>query len=279
LNTQLLIAMLNDGKEATPAAFEKHLAKLADFWRLPICIGMEKTTAYTRKRLMEKRIQFIVPGSQMYLPCLGVDLREHFASQKEKAAYLSPSAQMLLFYVFEQKRFSIKAVDAVKPLGLPHGSISRAFGELCSHGLCDRVGIRCNAEYRFEADLSAIWEKAFPLLRSPRLKTYWVSNLPAGINTFISGVDAIAEYTELATGSGSIARAVDAATCKRILTYPGVEVFPYLEPEAVALEAWRYNPGVLARNGVVDPRSLYLCFADDKDQRTQIELERMKTQW
>ena len=34
--------------------------------------------SYERKRLIEQKVPSIVPGNQLYLPDLGLDLREYF---------------------------------------------------------------------------------------------------------------------------------------------------------------------------------------------------------
>ena len=34
--------------------------------------------SYERKRLIEQKVPFMVPGNQLYLPDLGIDLREYF---------------------------------------------------------------------------------------------------------------------------------------------------------------------------------------------------------
>jgi len=44
-----------------------------------------QVTAYNRKRLIEQKVPFIVPGNQMYLPMLAIDLREHFRRIREEA--------------------------------------------------------------------------------------------------------------------------------------------------------------------------------------------------
>jgi len=42
-----------------------------------------RMTAFNRKRLIEQKVPFIVPGNQMYLPTLAIDLRELELSLKD----------------------------------------------------------------------------------------------------------------------------------------------------------------------------------------------------
>ena len=39
------------------------------------------------------------------------------------------------------------------------------------------------------------------------------------------------------------------------------------------IEVWRYDPDLLAKNGVIDPLSLYLSIRANDDERIQIELK------
>ena len=41
------------------------------------------------------------------------------------------------------------------------------------------------------------------------------------------------------------------------------------------IEVWRYDPGLLAFNGFIDPLSLYIVFKDSEDERIQKALEQI----
>jgi DNA-binding MarR family transcriptional regulator len=278
LNTIFLLLWRKSNDDITPIVLEKRIAAATKQWNGPFCVGQEKITAYTRKRLMEKKIQFIIPGTQLYLPCIGLDLRERFSPVKTVKETLSPSAQLLLLFVLDRKLTECKGKDMAEKLEISQMTVTRAFGELEMHGLCERSGIRRNAEYHFAADGAALWEQAEPHLASPVKKRVWLSKLPAEIPAFTSGLEALAEYTFIASDDMRTT-AVSHDTAKLILAAPDVAQLPYQEPGAVQLEIWKYDPAVLASGQTVDQRSLYLCFKDDKDDRTQIELERMKSEW
>jgi hypothetical protein len=56
------------------------------------CLGLLRTSTADRAK-----IPFIVPGNQLYLPDLGLDLREYFRQRSPTAqSALSPSAQAML---------------------------------------------------------------------------------------------------------------------------------------------------------------------------------------
>src|SRR5436190_285935 len=83
-------------EEAFVAALERYLREtLHD----RVVFAAASVTAHNRSRLIGQRIGFIVPGNQLYIPELAMDLREHFrASKSRHADGLSPAAQAVLFH-------------------------------------------------------------------------------------------------------------------------------------------------------------------------------------
>ena len=47
------------------------------------------------------------------------------------------------------------------------------------------------------------------------------------------------------------------------------------EDDYICLEEWKYSPKLFARDGKVDPISLYCTLRDDPDERIQGELEQV----
>jgi hypothetical protein len=278
LNTTLLLLCRMSEEAISPAILSKRMAAAASGWDGPVCVGLINVTPHNRMRLIEKGIQFIVPRTQMYLPCLGVDLHERFSLPKERKASLGPSAQMLFLYAQSQKLREMKGKDASEKLKIAPITVSRAFRELESHGLCVRTGIRRKTKYHFEADFAALWDKAEAHLADPVKKRVWIDRFPPTSDAYTSGMEALAHYTFIAGDSTRIV-AVSQEIAKIVLAMPEVRQLPYQEPGAVQIEIWKYDPAILAKGKIVDQRSLYLCFRDDKDDRIQIELERMKNKW
>ena len=62
----------------------KQLHQLQTAFNKNVVLIAEDITAINRKRFIENGINFIVPGKQMYLPDLLIDLREIFNSKKNK---------------------------------------------------------------------------------------------------------------------------------------------------------------------------------------------------
>lgn len=278
MNIKMLLLDIRDGKMLTPSVLEKQIQALKKYWPDLVCICQDTIILYTRKRLIEKQIQFIVPGTHLYLPALGVELREYFKAPKTKNNYLSPSAQSIFIYILEQGMTHVSSRDIINVSELSLMSITRSLGELTAQGLCKKTGTRKKTAYVFEQDSLISWEKANKLLRTPVQRIIWINELPGEVKAFISGLDALAEYSDITAGNIK-SFAVSGRTAKTILNTSGIEQLPYAEPGAIEIEIWRYNPAFTARGEIVDPRSLYLNFTATVNERVSMAKERMKEKW
>ena len=82
LHESCLVMEARDEEEITPATIRKHIQQIEDMWRHEIIYLHPSISSYNRKRLIEHKISFVVPGNQMYLPLLGIDLREHIKGKR-----------------------------------------------------------------------------------------------------------------------------------------------------------------------------------------------------
>ena len=76
LNHDFLICLARDAVQ-TPASIEKQLEWIEGRTGRRAVYVAESLASYNRKRLIERKVPFVVPGNQLYLPDLGLDLREH----------------------------------------------------------------------------------------------------------------------------------------------------------------------------------------------------------
>ena len=83
--------------EFTVDKVNKHLALIKDAFDTIVVAILNPVEAYIRSRLVEKKVPFIIPGKQMYMPDLLIDFKE-FAVKSEMPANMQPAAQCLLLY-------------------------------------------------------------------------------------------------------------------------------------------------------------------------------------
>lgn len=111
-----------------------------------------------------------------------------------------------------------------------------------------------------------LWEKALPLLVSPVEQIVYTD--AALDHQLASGVNALSAYTMI-NEEPYRCYAVDKNDMKHI----GIEYDKRFGDNKI--EIWKYAPGALSTTGVVDRLSLYLSLKVEKDDRIQIELQRL----
>jgi hypothetical protein len=260
----------------SPASIRKHLDMVGASWSGELVYVRERVTAYNRKRLIEHKVPFVIPGNQMYLPLLGIDFREHFRTARLAPDKFSPSTQVLIINLLLRGTRSAKfsPSEMAEQLGYSTMTMTRAFNELESAGLGEIFQKGRERILRFHKPESHTWQKAQPYLRSPVRKRIFIDSpdtRPPGLH---AGLTALANYTMLSAPFGPVVAlgARDWASVKQDLQSREI---PYAEPGAWEIQVWSYDPGLCAADNTVDRLSLYLSLKDDRDERVEDALEEM----
>lgn len=258
-------------------AFQKQWKKLSEYWSGDPVLCFEKLTTYQRKALIEKRISFVVPGSQVYLPCLGVALQERVAAERKVVSKLSPASQSLLLYLLYRGGVTpLKKVELANRLGVSAMNITRAVQELVSLGLVETQKVGRSDLVLPAGSGAALYEKAKPYLIDPVQKRVFVKWKHEFDALPLSGESALAERTMLNPPSVAC-RAIDRRAHKQYQE-SGLELVDpawYSGADYIELEVWKYDPGLLAESGMVDVVSLAASFANNQDERIEIAVEEM----
>lgn len=264
----------------------KHFDLLEGILDKNVVLWMDEVSAFNRKRLIEKDINFIIPGKQLFLPELLVDLRESYNLPKVKkdSEKLQPAAQLLALHFILNKndKQSVETL-AFKELSAKFtyssaNSITNAVENLKHHGIIDVIGEK-KKFIRFRTTKAEIWRdlEKRNLWVNPVQKQVYVDKLPQQFFLH-SNISALAEYSDInpslqeyyaieKTDFYSLQRANDLVNAN---DFEG----------KYCLEVWKYNPGMLVKgifnqSSVIDPLSLYLSLKDNRDERIEMALEQI----
>lgn len=270
------------------AKIRKHLDVLKTMVDHPILYATGALKSYERKRLIEARIQFVVPGNQLFAPQLGMDLREYFRSRHTEREVMGPASQALLIAAIVRgwdKDFTFRGVDLADGEPYSKMTMSRAMKEFESFGLIEPASSEKSPRWRFVATPEVTWEKALPALQSPVKRVVYsdrqlLLQRAAGLSA-LSKASMLAEplIPVIACSKDEWNLEVQRSGCK--------EVGQFDDP-AFEVEIWSYSPHHIGGNTCipessesVDPLSLYLSLKDDVDDRVQISLDEMmeKIEW
>ncbi|SKA05235.1 hypothetical protein SAMN04488128_102479 [Chitinophaga eiseniae] len=260
---------------------EKHLQTIADIFQRKVVLVMEEMQSYTRRRLIEKKINFIVPGKQLFLPELLIDLRERFSrNYGNKTDTLIPSAQQLFLYYMLHRHSKIQLTDLTlkeiaKKFNYTPTAISMAAENLKKFDLCDIKGSK-EKNIVFKEDRPALWHMAQKHLVTPVLKEVFIDKIPDK-RVLASNVSALPEYSDMNPG----AQQYYAIEKKHYyhLRAAGALVNENPDEGQICLEVWKYDPYVLTygitEDSNVDPLSLFLSLKDNEDERIEMALDQI----
>ncbi|NLB54842.1 MAG: hypothetical protein GX811_03590, partial [Lentisphaerae bacterium] len=245
-------------------------------WDGLIVYVRERMASYNRKRLVEHKVPFVVPGNQMYLPMLGIDLREHFRMLNESKEVLRPATQVVLIQSLLLGAGDLGPTALSLELGYSIMAMSRALDELKAVELVHTTIRGRERHVRLAGSRREVWEKAQPYLRNPVVKRYGVNLLPgAKLPGPRAGLGALAHYSmlnELENVEVALAR----GDWKRVLETGNIEPTGVInEPGTTIVEIWSYSPILFSDGDFVDRLSLYLSLRDTQDERVQAALNQM----
>ena len=236
--------------------------------------------SYDRRRLIEHKVPFIVPGNQLYLPDLGLDLREYFRRRAPATEVLSPSAQAMLITALLRKPWQSdwQPSKVAVALGYTPMTVSRVVKELTAAGLATAYTIGRSRWLRMELPPEQAWERAKPALRTPVRRVVWVAahGVVAHRPGRIAGLSALARHSMLTEPKWPV-YAMTAADWKAAMD-AGVQELPEPETGAQEWQLWTYSPALMPDATTVDPLSLTLSLQENADDRVQLALDELKGQ-
>jgi hypothetical protein len=272
---QYVLLIPRTDKEISPATAKKHIDIVKERLHEEVVFICPLVSSYNRRRLIEYKVPFVVPGNQMYLPDLMIDLREHFLSERKTKNQFSPSTQaavLHMLYRFRAQPFIPSQL--AKKLGYSNMAMTRSFNEIEAAGL-GRIDIEGRQRLlRIPIDRRQFWEKALAYLKTPVLKIAWLRVMPDPLRQVKAGQTALSYYSMLAQPKhGTFA--VEKKGWDFYRSQHDIEELKFEEDADFQLQIWSYPPGLFAEEGIADKFSLYLSLNENPDERIQAALEAM----
>lgn len=233
----------------------------------------EAMTPARRHALLTRRMAFITPMAQIFIPEILMDLRERTPRPPPKAAEtFSPTAQLAILgsILRPVPDDPASATVLARRYGVAIMSMTRAFDELQTAGLADARRIGQHRALRFHQGGRALWDEASPRLQSPIRKVRSVViPYPEHFAARIAGESALGLYTSLARPRRQTL-AVASSAWNQLVRDAGLRETEASDPQGDFIETWSYDPGALATDSIVDRLSLYLSLRHHPDERVAL---------
>jgi len=231
-----------------------------------------------RKKLIADRMAFMVPGAQLYVPEMLLEVTEGRVTKPPLAQapeQLSPTAQMVAIGALLGREVEgANATALARRLGVAVMSIIRAFDELQAAGVADARRIGRERTLHLQAEGRDLWRQIEGRLQSPVRKVRRVFiPYPDRFPGLMAGESALANYTALAAPRIQV-QAVAGADWNRLVREQALVDHPdYGDGEDI--QTWTYDPAVFAERKTVDRLSLYLSVRHHPDERVTQAAEQL----
>ena len=273
LDKIVIMALPNSDVELSPSEYAQQIEFLNRHFNVPVALVLPHLESYKRKRLIQARIPFVIPGQQLFLPPFA-DFRERVPRKPiENINQLSAAAQVTLIYHLHKKNADKCSLrELAGKLGYSAMTLSNVCNEFIAAGLCENNQKGKKGKLIFNAAGYELWKLAKPLLSSPVIRKTWM-RFEAG-RFPLAGMSALTEYTMVNDNSWNTFACRNTMLKKMLKDGQVVEVQD-MESADGLFEVWKYAPDTVAKDGCVDRLSLYLSLEDSPDERVQSGLEQL----
>ena len=260
----LLLVVQNNSY--TPKLLQKHQQMVARLTGHHTVFAMENVASYHVSRMIEARVNFIIPDKMIYIPSLLVNLKEMKDGRELEEEVMPAMAQCVILYHLQHESLNgYTTRQLADKFRTSYASMNRALRWLNMKGLVDLEGIKEKALVITDKG-KELWEKVSPLMLSPVDRVAYTDH--ELVEKPFSGESALERYTMIAAPD-KLCKAVSkewALEHKQLLNkyYGDYQV-----------EVWRYDPCLLDKNHAVDPLSLYVSLQTSDDERIRIELKNL----
>ena len=243
---------------------------------LPPVFAFSTMSKQERLELVRQKICFIVPGTQLYIPVLGLDFSERIPQmphQNEKK--LRPAAQALIIQqILSGNLEGLTVNQASKVMGYTAMGTLRAANQLNSLEICQVSFDGFKKTLHFPQDRKVLWEKSKPFLRNPVTKIIYVANDNILAHYPLAGEFALGCHSDLSVARKSYALHQKEVT--RLINEGKIKIAFAKETSCADIQVWSYT--LSSWKGEVDSFSLELSFKNTNDARIKIALLNMEEQ-
>jgi len=273
LDTPCAFAFRRASASSSPTTTAKQLTQLATILDRLVVLVEPTIPSWRRRRLIERRVAFVAPSTQLYLPPLGIDLRDAVRSPHNLGhanAPFAPSTQVVLLdLLLDDPGRGREPETVAQRVRFSTMSISRAVRALEGANLIERPKHGRSRRLRLRGTPKDVWERAQPFLVSP-VRARFAADEQAFPTALDAGETALANQSMLAPPPiRTVAVSGETWTKHAASRSVHARAADVDQPGSVMVEVWTYPPESLSRGSSVDPLSLYLSLREHDDARIE----------
>ncbi|MDR1206190.1 MAG: hypothetical protein LBL26_12070 [Peptococcaceae bacterium] len=261
--------LLAEPKEAQNlTAVRKQCVQLKKLTEMDCVLCLKSAGAYTRKKMLDEGLPFIIAGRQIYMPFLGVALKSEDEREIPAADKISYVTQKLLLMAMYGRWENVTLTEAAAKLGVSKMTATRCFDELQS--LWPQLIVKPGKTRNFLWNQSPrkLWDLTRSLLRSPVGKQYRLMNHVPVEGMKLGGLSAISHYSMLADSAYPVCAVTKEKAKTAALERYGT--VPKSETPALVIQIIQYSLD-FADTAAIDPLSAVLSVPGDEMSDPRVE--------
>ena len=277
LGKELVLAVEQEPPESfSVGEYERHASIFREKLGEVVVFVISSLPSSARAPMIQRRIPFVVPKSQTFLPSIWIDLRDRQPLPRCLVRKkFTPAAQCLLLFHLQRKPMNaIPLQEIAKTIGYSPIMITKVKTELEAAGLCESVKVGKAVMLDFKFERKELWEQARPFLFDPVRRHHWVQWDQPGAPALLAGISALSEKT-IISSDRLRTFALDHRQYLQLLEKGTFHGCRGPEEATVRIESWAYDPALLSDGECVDELSLSLSLADSPDERVQQQVEKL----
>lgn len=264
----------------TPEQLQVQAQLIKQHFDSPIVFVLENIESWQRQRLIRKRVSFVQPLKQIYVPELLLELNNVRSLSKNQPKVLSeklsfPAQAIVLYHLGVGSTQEMSFQDIAEHVHYSAMSVTRAVKELNAFGLVFINGTK-GKSISFRKQGKALGDQILPMLQSPVRDIWYVSEIIGDIEYIKAGESALSSYTMLAEPDQQTV----AFSRVEFLALKNKDAFKDINRRhgEIKIEVWNYDPHIFSKENRVDRLSLYVALKDEEDERIKSALEEMINQ-
>lgn len=259
------------GALANVSSIKKHIEKLQNVTGYFPAFLLDDISDLRKKSFIENRIAFVVNDNQIYLPFMAINLQEKLKERKEVIEKLTPAAQLLFLYYFNQNQRELPTTGFASRFNLSEMTTTRSLRQLEATGLFEvKKGSVKNSNLlicKLSKKEELFW-KIEPFLINPVKDIFYIDKdeLKTDDKLLAAGDTYLSMWTMLGDSSVQCWALYGKKSDFKTATTELIDT-----KKQKMMQLWKYDPKLAGSKSANDPISVYLSYSECTDERINKE--------
>ena len=236
----------------------------------------EQLSPYKRKRLIQEKMAFISVDQQMFLPFLGLLIKDSYKKKvlPQKREKFTPLMQRVFLNILYRNKTEFTQTELVNELEISAMSASRALEQFARLKMVQYVIEGKTGRKKIYSCISKeqFYQEGSQYLINPVKERFYVDCVPEGIKTYLCGLSALSKRTMLGEPDHQIL-AISPEDEKYMRDYQ-VSDEEGIEERRTEIQVMKYAADNLTEDSILDPVSI-ICSISQQDERIDMAIDEM----